>query len=267
MTQQVSTLKRLKDVFYETRVLMGRGYTLQRFASEVLEKAVDPVMLSYIEKGKRFPNEALVYKLAQLREQDPNELLVLLWQDRILYAFSREFRKIIKIDKKEKDEGIVEAEIALLVSRAVAALPDDGSWIPLKGWQHALENVFQEIGRKRPPTLLKTVMDILQQQGLVENKKDKVRRLAHHYVPAHPEERRSLAMEFCGIFTKGILEKLVRQGNDTYVRNHYLHIPKDKIGDFYHRLDRDVRRIAQEFATEQPGQKKFVNVLMTSTPF
>ncbi len=45
-----SALKGIKDIFYETRVLMGRGYTLKRFAAEVLAGEVDPVMLGYIEK-------------------------------------------------------------------------------------------------------------------------------------------------------------------------------------------------------------------------
>ena len=48
--------KGIKDIFYETRVLMGRDYTLRRFATEVLGGSVDPVMLGYIEKGTRFPH-------------------------------------------------------------------------------------------------------------------------------------------------------------------------------------------------------------------
>jgi hypothetical protein len=47
--------KAIKDYFYETRVLMGRDFTVKRFAAETLGGAVDPVMLGYIEKGKRFP--------------------------------------------------------------------------------------------------------------------------------------------------------------------------------------------------------------------
>ena len=87
--------KGIKDVFYETRVLMGRDYTLRRFANEVLGGSVDPVMLGYIEKGKRFPSEALVRRLAAVRKQDPHELLALLWRDRMLYAFGRELRRVL----------------------------------------------------------------------------------------------------------------------------------------------------------------------------
>ena len=37
--------KGIKDIFYETRVLTGRDYTVKRFAKEVLAGSVDPVML------------------------------------------------------------------------------------------------------------------------------------------------------------------------------------------------------------------------------
>ena len=64
MQRRSNAPKGIKDLFYETRVLSGREYTVTRFAKEVLGGAVDPVMLGYIEKGKRFPNEALVRRLA-----------------------------------------------------------------------------------------------------------------------------------------------------------------------------------------------------------
>jgi hypothetical protein len=44
----------IKDVSYETRIPMGRDHPLRRFAEEVLGNSVDPVMLGYSEKGKRF---------------------------------------------------------------------------------------------------------------------------------------------------------------------------------------------------------------------
>jgi hypothetical protein len=264
----MTTFKKLRDIFYETRVMMGRGFTLQRFATEAMDGTVDPVMLSYIEKGKRFPTEALVNRLAQLRGQAPDELLVLLWQDRILHAFSREFRRIIKVDK-DKEEGIEESEIAFLVSCAIAALPDDDSWVTQKRWRSDLQEAIQEIGKGKtqPLVLVDTVVDVLQRQGLVEIQKEKVRSVSHHYVPAAPEERRSLSMEFCSIFTKGLLEKVVRKDQNTYLRNHYLNIPKEQIDNFYRNLDQRVRLLAREYATEEKTGKKFLNVLITSTPF
>src|ERR1041385_9222755 len=95
MAGRPSARKGIRDVFYETRVLMGREFTLRRFATEVLGGSVDPVMLGYIEKGKRFPSEALVRRLAAIRKQDAHELLALLWRDRILYAFGRELRRVL----------------------------------------------------------------------------------------------------------------------------------------------------------------------------
>lgn len=264
MDQKASTFKGIKDIFYETRVLMGRGYTLKRFAKEVLGGAVDPVMLSYIEKGKRFPREALIHKLAQVRGQDPKGLLVLLWQDRILYAFARELRRVMK---GEGEEGIAEAELAFLVSRAIAALPDDRSWKTIAGWQRDLRRAIRELGKQRPPSLVRTVTGILQKQGLIELRGNKVRRIGKHYVPGSLEEKRSLAMQFCGIFTKGLLDKVVQQGKGTYVRNHYLQIPEKRIVEFHNRLDQVVRRMVEEFATEEGGAGKFLNVLITSTPF
>jgi len=268
ITQKNSTFKRLKEIFYETRVLMGRGFTLQRFATEALDKSVDPVMLSYIEKGKRFATEALVNKLARARSQDPQELLVLLWQDRMIHAFSRELRRVIKVEKNSREDGLSDAQMAFLVCRGIAALPDNGGWIPLTRWKRSLEEAVKEVGKDPPVDLIKTVIGILEEQQLVERQKDKVRRLARHYIPSNPEEKRSLAIEFFGIFAKGLLEKVVRQDKETYLRNHYLNIPQERIEEFYGRLDHEVRKVVGEFATEEEkAGKKFVNVLITATPF
>ena len=68
------------EVFYETRVLHGRRWSLRRFTTEVLEGRIEPVMLSYIEKGERFPSEDLVRVLAAARREDPQSLLALLWR-------------------------------------------------------------------------------------------------------------------------------------------------------------------------------------------
>ena len=74
----VRSLKGIKDLFYETRVLMGREYTVRRFAAEVLEGTVEPVTLAAIEKGSRFPTEALVRRLAAARKQEPISSSVLM---------------------------------------------------------------------------------------------------------------------------------------------------------------------------------------------
>ena len=127
MQRRSTAPKGIKDLFYETRVLMGREYTVTRFAKEVLGGAVDPVMLGYIEKGKRFPNEALVRRLATIRSEPVAPLLAVLYRDRMLYSFGRELRRALH--DPAAVEGIADADLAVQVSRAIAALPDDGSWI------------------------------------------------------------------------------------------------------------------------------------------
>src|SRR3972149_416777 len=93
MSRAATDRRSIGHLFYETRALRGREYTLKRFAAEVLGGSVDPVMLGYIEKGKRFPSEALVRRLAAVRQQDAHELLALLPPDRLLCAFGRELRR------------------------------------------------------------------------------------------------------------------------------------------------------------------------------
>lgn len=266
MTEKPSSFKGIKDIFYETRVLMGRGYTLRRFAKEVLGDTVDPVMLSYIEKGKRFPNEPLVRKLAQIRGQDPIELLVLLWQGRILHAFARELRRVMKGQTEDSKKLFADAELAFLVTRAIAALPDNERWITIARWKRGLTKAVRELGKKTPSGITKTVIGLLKDQGLVEIRGNRVRRRGSHYVPGSPGEKQSLALEFCGIFTKGLLDKMVRQEVETYLRNHYLKIPEKNIMEFHRRLNKIVHQLVEEFASEE-SEGKFLNVLITSTPF
>jgi hypothetical protein len=146
----------IKDIFYETRALMGRDFTVRRFATEVLGGAVHPLMLGYIEKGTRFPNESLVRRLAAIRNEDPQELLAVLWRDRMIHAFA-----------------------------------------------------------------------------------------------------------------KGLLDKLALQHVETgtYLRNHYLHIDHEQLPEFQQRLDEAVKKLADEFVTDKSPRTRFLNLLITSTPF
>ena len=274
MATSLPPLKGIKDVFYETRVLMGRGYTIRRFANEVLEGVVDPVMLGYIEKGQRFPNDDLVRRIAEIRKEDPKELLSLLWRDRMIYAFARELRRVIvpgdtvetATDDQDADAGAIgEAAFAMTVSRAIAALPDDGSWVTIQTWKRRVQQVLSSLSDHKVPQFTSDTMHLLEAQGIVEIQDKKVRRIGRHYVPTSPEQRRSLAMEFFGIFTKGLLDKIVLDEQGTYLRNHYLHIPEERVREFQQRLDKAVRNIVEEFAAENDHTDKFLNVLMTST--
>lgn len=258
----------LKDVFYETRVLMGREYTLRRFATEVLGGSVDPVMLGYIEKGKRFPSEALVRRLALVRKQDPHELLALLWRDRMLYAFGRELKRVLKAPRAVGD--IEDAELAVRVSQAIAALPDDGSPITVTRWRKQFREGTDKRSERQPVSdaLAKQVEQLLRDRGLVEVKGTQVRRQGRHYVAGDTNERQALALEFCALFAKGLIDKLALPDvvTGTYLRNHYLNIDAERIPEFHQRLEDAVRKLAEEFATDKSDATRFLNILINATP-
>jgi hypothetical protein len=259
----------IKDVFYETRVLMGREYTLRLFANEVLGGTVDPVMLGYIEKGKRFPPEALVRRLAAVRKEDPHQLLALLWRDRILHAFGRELRRVLQAPRAVA--GVEDAELAVLVSQAIAALPDDGSSITAAAWRKA----FRRVPGRRAERIAVSdevaarVEKTLVERGLVEVRAGKARRRGRHFVPQSVEEKQSLALEFCALFAKGLLDKLALAEHDTgtYLRNHFLNIEPERLPEFHRRVDEAVRRLAEEFAADPSARTRLLNVLVTATPF
>ena len=269
MAGRASARKGIKDVFYETRVLTGRDYTLRRFAAEVLGDSVDPVMLGYIEKGKRFPSESLVRRLAAVRRQDAHELLALLWRDRMIYAFGKELKRVLRAPHALA--GVDDAELAVVVSQAIAALPDDASWLPLATWRKGFRIMP---GRRTAPAkvsdaLAKRVEDVLVERALVEVRAGKVRRRGRHFIPESIEERQALALEFCALFAKGLLDKLALPDVDTgtYLRNHYLNIDPARLPDFHQRLDAALRALAEEFAGDPSRENSFLNILVTATPF
>ena len=262
--------KGIKDVFYETRALMGREYTVRRFAAEALGGSVSPLLLGYIEKGKRMPSEALVRRLAALRKQDPQELLALLARDRMLHAFGRELRRVLRAPAGL--EGIENAELAVLVSQAIAALPDDGAWMPLARWRRAFRSAGgQRRGAAPPasPIIVAQVEAALKQRQLVEVRNGQVRRRGHHFAAQSASERRALALEFCALFAKGLLDKLILPHVDTgtYLRNHFLYVDPADLPEIQRKLDEAVTRIADEYARGASPQRRFLNMLITSTPF
>jgi hypothetical protein len=255
--------KGIKDVFYETRVLSGRDFTVKRFAKEVLGGAVDPVMLGYIEKGKRFPNEALVRRLAAIRNEPVASLLAVLYRDRILYAFGRELRRALH--DPAAAEGIADADLAVQVSRAIAALPDDGSSVPMKKWR---DQIAAAVRDKAKVADVRRVEALLKERGLVEIAKGKVRRVSRHFVATTLEERRALAMEFAAIFAKALLDKLSlpESAELSHVRNNYLHIERARLPEFYARLEKAARALAEEYAADAGPGTEFPNVLVVGTP-
>jgi len=269
MTAPGKSPKGIKDVFYETRVLMGRDYTLRRFATEVLGGAVDPVMLGYIEKGTRFPNEALVRRLAAIRKQDAHELLALLWRDRMVYAFGRELRRVLNAPRAVT--GVEDAELAVATTRAIAALPDDGSWIPAARWRRSFRAAPRRGAKQEPMSteLARKVEETLRARDLVEVRSGRARRLGRHFVARSLEERQALALEFCTLFVKGLMDKLALADTDTgtYLRDHYLNVELDRLPEFQRRLDDALRGLAEEFAADPSARTRFLNILVTATPY
>ncbi len=269
MAGKKSSPKRIRDVFYETRVLMGRDFTIRRFAEEVLDGVLDPVMLGYIEKGQRFPSEALVRRLAAIRKQDPQELLALLWRDRMLHGFGKELRKVLAAPRSLTD--IEDADLAVLTSQAIAALPDDGEWVSLAKWRAAFRSVKgqRRKDQKVPPELARKVEELLRHRELAEIRAGKVRRRGRHFVAETTDEQQALALEFCALFAKGLLDKLALPEKDTgtYLRDHYFNIPSERIPEFHTRLDEALRQLSEEFADDASADNRFMNILVTATPY
>ncbi len=256
------------DVFYETRVLRGREYTLQRFAAEVLGATVDPVMLGYIEKGQRFPNPSLVRRLAAVRGEDPRPLLAILARDRMLKTVGTEITRLLEAPGAVR--GAEDAELAVRVSMAVAALPDDNSWVSKKDWRHEYRQAPRRQKNAEPlgDEAADHVEQVLKAEGLVETDGNRVRRSGRHYVPKDTEERKALALQYAVMFLKGLLDELAFPNEDTgtyYLRNHYLNIDRARLPDFNRRLDKSLRELAEEFASEATDETEFLNVLATAT--
>jgi hypothetical protein len=262
-----SSRKGIKDVFYETRVSLGRGYSVRRFAAEILGGTVEAITLNSIEKGTRFPTEALVRRLATVRNEDPQVLLAMLWRDRVLHAFGRELRRVLQAPSGLG--RIEDADLAVLVSHAVAALPPDDQWMSLAAWRKSVRSVPNRPGQTVAASRAQVarVEAILCDRKLVEIRAGRVRSARSHYVAQGADERWSLSIEFCALFLKGLLDKLalpeVRTG--TYLRNHYLHIEPQKFEAFQKQLDTSVAALVTQFAADASPQNPFLNVLITST--
>jgi len=256
------------ELFYETRVLRGRRWSLRRFATEALDGRIEPVMLSYIEKGERFPSEDLVRQLAAFRREDPQPLLALLWRDRILHAITRELERAF-----QAEPGVAPVEdgaLAVRLSRAMAALPDDASPIAYRTWRRE----FRRDGKRRRRSAAEEaelddrVEQTLARHGLIEVKGGRVRRKARHLQAEGSEERRAVAHQFAGLFAKGLIDRVALPGVDTgtYLRNHYLNVERTRIAEFHAALDAALRELAERFAATPSRDTEFMNVLTTATP-
>ena len=261
--------KSIADIFYETRTSMGRDYTVRRFAAEVLGGSVETVMLSYIEKGERFPSEALVRRLATVRDEDPRSLLAALARDRMLAAAGKELKKVLSAPKALG--GIEDGELAVRVSQAIAGLPDDGDWINTKEWREEFSAAPKRQKNKKPLTkkAAREIEAILVEQEIAEVKGERVRRQARHYVAEGVEQRQALAIEYCSLFLTSLLDCVTFEEPDTntYLRNHYFNIDSDRIPEFQKKLDAALRALAEEFAVEKSDASEFMNILTSGVLF
>ena len=155
------------------------------------------------------------------------------------------------------------------VSHAIAALPDDGSWVTLRGWRADFSAAPRRAARKATAgdAMAAQVEKTLRERGLVEVRGTKVRRKGRHFVAQDVEERQALAIEFCALFVKGLLDKLALADQDTgtYLRNHYLNIDEERLPEFQKRLDAMLHSLAEEFAIDASSRTRFLNILVNST--
>jgi hypothetical protein len=255
------------EVFYETRVLQGRRWSLRRFATEALDGRIEPVMLSYIEKGERFPSEDLVRHLAAFRREDAQPLLAMLWRDRVLYAVTREIDRAFQAPPAVGD--VEDGAVAVRTSRAVAALPDDGSWVAADRWRRE----FRRDGKRRrrssgeESALDARVEETLKRHDLVELRGGKVRRKGRHLQAEGIDERRAVARQFAGLFAKGLIDRVALPDTPTgtYLRNHYLNVERARLDEFHAALDAALRALTERFAATPSRDTAFMNVLATAT--
>ena len=68
--------------------------------------------------------------------------------------------------------------------------------------------------------------------------------------------------------TLPLLDKvsLPERAASTHLRNHYLHIERDRLPEFYKRLEKMARGLAEEFAADAGASTEFLNVLIVGTP-
>lgn len=275
MSRLPATFKGIRDVFYETRVLRGREWTIRRFAAEL---GIDPVLLGYIEKGERFPNEDLVRKLAVLRGDDARELLAVLYRDRMVRALAREIRRAIAgaTDPGEEDdggEGPPPASFSVALSQALASLPDDGSAVSRSVFHKAVTGALEDAFGKATRADAQRLEQTLTTKGLIAVDKKGVSKKGSYLYAAAPDERLDLALEFAAIFAKSLTDKIVRERQATYLKNHFLTIPPEQLAAFRKRLDEAIQEVVRAFAVDEGdaaggrggAARDFVRILVAGT--
>lgn len=185
----------------------------------------------------------------------------------MVHVMTREIRRaIVGAEQAESDEPSAdEVSLTPVISQALAALPDSGDALAEKRWMTQIRAALKEHRGKARTEELERVLRILKDKKLVAIQEGKVRKLARHLHATDPGERLELAIEFASIFAKALTDKIVRQRSSTYLKNHFLSIPRDRVGALTRRIDEAIRAAVLEFA-EDDGAEDFVRVLVAGTP-
>ena len=236
----------------------------------MLGGSVSPLLLGYIEKGKRMPSEALVRRLAAVRKQDPQELLALSGATACCCAFGRELRRVLRAP--QGIGGIDDAELAVLVSQAIAALPDDGSWIPVARWRTAFRATSRRPARRWHARRRPWSPTSRRRSSSASSSRCAAARCAAAATISSPRARSSAgrwrsSSAPCSSRRCSTSSRSPRSNTGTYLRNHYLYVDPEELPEIQRRLDEAVVKIADEFARGPAPQRKFLNMLITSTPF
>ncbi len=191
----------------------------------------------------------------------------MLWRDRVLYAVTREIDRAFQAAPPVAD--VDDGALAVRISRAIAALPDDGAWLPADRWRRE----FRRDGKRRRRSLGEEnqldarVEETLRRHDLVELRSGKVRRKGRHLQAEGLEERRAVARQFAGLFAKGLIDRVAMPdvATGTYLRNHYLNVERARLDEFHAELDAALRALAERFAATPSRDTAFMNVLATAT--
>jgi hypothetical protein len=159
----------------------------------------------------------------------------------------------------------------VLVSQAIAALPEDGSWIPVARWRKAFRATSRgrrAVARAAPPVVA-DVETALKQRQLVELR-------GGNGAPPRPSLRRQERDRAPGHGTR-VLRPVhqgaarqagARRGEHRHLSAQPLPLRRpEELPEIQRRLDEAVVKIADEFARGPGPQRKFLNMLITSTPF
>ena len=160
----------------------------------------------------------------------------------------------------------------MLVSQAIAALPEGGSWIPVARWRKAFRATSRgrrAVARAAPPVVA-DVETALKQRQLVELRGGKVNAAAA--ITSSPRgaiERRAMGLEFCALFIKALLDKLALAEVDTgtHLRNHYRYVDPEELPEIQRAPRRGGGQDRRRVRARSGPQRKFLNMLITSTPF